>query len=80
MRKSLGDDEDHGTEMPTIVRDRRRPARCVPDRLDNAGPPEGKTAPDSNRDSNNTRQRRTSAVANSQGRSHVMRQLGICSA
>ena len=32
MRRSLGGDEDQGAEAPTVVRDRRRRARCVPDR------------------------------------------------
>ena len=37
MRRSLGGDEDHRAEAPTVVRDRRRRARCVPDRPVNAG-------------------------------------------
>ena len=39
MRRSLGGDgdEDQGAEAPTVVRDRRRRDRCVPDRLVNAG-------------------------------------------
>jgi hypothetical protein len=37
MRRSLGSDEDQGAEMPTVVRDRRRRARCVPDRPVNVG-------------------------------------------
>jgi len=32
MRSSLGGDEDQGTEVATVVRDRRRRTRCVPDR------------------------------------------------
>jgi hypothetical protein len=32
MRSSLGGDEDQGAEAATVVRDRRRRARCVPDR------------------------------------------------
>ena len=37
MRSSLGGDEDQGAELPTVVRDSRRRARCVPDRPVNAG-------------------------------------------
>jgi hypothetical protein len=37
MRRSLGSDKDQGAEAPTVVRDRRRRARCVPDRPVNAG-------------------------------------------
>jgi hypothetical protein len=37
MRRSLGADKDQGAEMATFARDRRRRARCVPDRLVNAG-------------------------------------------
>ena len=37
MRSSLGGDEDQGAEMPGVVRDRRRRARCVPDRPVNDG-------------------------------------------
>ncbi len=32
MRRSLGDDEHQGAEVPAVVRDHRRRARCVPDR------------------------------------------------
>jgi hypothetical protein len=32
MRKSLGGDDDQGAEAPAVLRDRRRRARCVPDR------------------------------------------------
>jgi hypothetical protein len=31
MRRSLDGDEDQGDEVPAVVRDRRRRARCVPD-------------------------------------------------
>jgi len=34
MRRSLSADKDQGAEVPTIVRDRRRRARRVPDRLE----------------------------------------------
>ena len=37
MRRSLGDDEDQGAAEPAVMRDRRRRARCVPDRPVNAG-------------------------------------------
>jgi hypothetical protein len=37
MRRSVGGDEDQGAEAPTVVRDRRRHARCVPDRPVNFG-------------------------------------------
>ncbi len=37
MRRSLGDDEDQGADVPSAVRDRRRRARCVPDRPVKAG-------------------------------------------
>jgi hypothetical protein len=37
MRRSLSDDEDQGAEVPTVVRDPGRRARCVPDRPVNAG-------------------------------------------
>jgi hypothetical protein len=37
MRSSLGGDEDQGAEMPGVVRDSRRRARCVPDRPVNDG-------------------------------------------
>ena len=37
MRMSLGGDEDQGAELPTVVRDRRRRARCVPDQPVNTG-------------------------------------------
>lgn len=30
IRRSLGGDEDQGAEVPTVVRDRRHRARCVP--------------------------------------------------
>jgi hypothetical protein len=32
MRSSLGGDKDQGAEVTTVVRDRRRRARCAPDR------------------------------------------------
>ncbi len=37
MRRSLSGDEDLGAELPTVVRDRKRRARCVPDRPVNGG-------------------------------------------
>ena len=37
MRRSLGGDEDQGAELPTVVRDSRRRARCVPNRPINDG-------------------------------------------
>ena len=37
MRRSLGGDEDQGAEESAVMRDRRRRARCVPDRPVNAG-------------------------------------------
>jgi hypothetical protein len=37
MRRSPGGDEDQGVEMPAVVRDGGRRARCVPDRPVNAG-------------------------------------------
>jgi len=41
MRSSLGGDEDQGTEVATVVRDRRRRTRCVPDRPAGwGGPPD----------------------------------------
>ena len=43
MRSSLGGDEDQGAEVPRVVRDRRRRARCVPDRPVNAGNPRSLT-------------------------------------
>ena len=45
MRRSLGGDEDQCAEAPTVVRDRRRCARCVPDRPVNAG--KSRSLPDS---------------------------------
>ena len=32
MRRSLGGDEAQGAELPTVVNNSRRRARCVPDR------------------------------------------------
>ena len=43
MRSSLGGDEDQGAGTPSVVRDRRRRARCVPDRPVNAGNPRSLT-------------------------------------
>ena len=43
MRSSLDGDEDQGAEVPSVVRDRRRRARCVPDRPVNAGNPRSLT-------------------------------------
>ena len=43
MRSSLGGDEDQGAVVPSVVRDRRRRARCVPDRPVNAGNPRSLT-------------------------------------
>jgi hypothetical protein len=37
MRRSLDGDEDQGAELPTVVHDSRRRARCVPDRPVNSG-------------------------------------------
>ena len=37
MRSSLDDDEDQGAEVPAVVRDPGRRARCVPDRPVNGG-------------------------------------------
>ena len=37
MHSSLGGDEDQDAEVATVVRDRRRRARCVPDRPVSAG-------------------------------------------
>jgi hypothetical protein len=37
MRRSLGDDEDQGAAESAVMRDRRRRARCVPERPVNAG-------------------------------------------
>jgi hypothetical protein len=37
MRRSLGGDEDQGADLPTVVCDARRRARCVPDRPVNGG-------------------------------------------
>ena len=37
MRSRAVGDEDQGAELPTVVRDRRRRARCVPDRPVNGG-------------------------------------------
>jgi hypothetical protein len=37
MRSSLAGDEDQGAELPGVVRDSRRRARCVPDRSANGG-------------------------------------------
>jgi hypothetical protein len=37
MRRSLGGDKDQGAELPAVMRNRRRRARCVPDRPVNAG-------------------------------------------
>ncbi len=37
MRRSLGGDEDQGAELPTVLNDSRRRARCVPDRPVNDG-------------------------------------------
>ena len=37
MRRPLDDDEDQGDEVPTVVRDPGRFARCMPDWLVNAG-------------------------------------------
>ena len=37
MRSSLDDDEDQGAEVPAVVRDPGRRARCVPDRPVSAG-------------------------------------------
>ena len=37
MRRPLDDDEDQGDEVPTVVRDPGRFARCMPDRRVNAG-------------------------------------------
>jgi hypothetical protein len=45
MRSSLGGDEDQGAEVATVVRDRRRRARCVPDRPVKAG--DSRSLPDS---------------------------------
>ncbi len=39
MRSSPGGDEDQGAELPRVVRDSRRRARCVPDRPVNGGCP-----------------------------------------
>lgn len=43
MRRSLGGDEDQGVGAPTVVRGRRRRARCVPDQPVNAGNPRALT-------------------------------------
>ena len=45
MRSSLGGDEDQGAEVATVVRDRWRRARCVPDRPVKAG--DSRSLPDS---------------------------------
>ena len=45
MRSSLAGDEHQGAEVPTVARDRRRRARCVPDRPVNAG--NSRSLPDS---------------------------------
>jgi hypothetical protein len=45
MRRSQGGDEDQGDELPTVVRDSRRRACCVPDRPVKAG--KSQSLPDS---------------------------------
>ena len=42
---SLGGDEDQGADLPTVVCDARRRARCVPDRPVNGG--NSRSLPDS---------------------------------